>query len=165
MIHLRDYTIDDLDELVALANNRKVSRYLIDTFPFPYTREDGERWIERGCRENGAITKVIEHDGKFVGSVGLEPQTGRKKHIAEIGYWIAEPYWGKGIATEAVRSMTEAAFCEMGFRKLFAPVFAPNTASARVLEKCGYHQEAFMEQEVFKDGRYFDIYQYAKHRP
>jgi len=163
MISLRDYTLEDLDRLVVLADNRNVSRYLIDTFPFPYTREDGIWWIESGCSDSGAITKVVEYDGQFVGSVGLVPQTGWKKHVAEIGYWIAEQYWGNGIATVAAREMSEIAFEEFGFKKLFGPVLAPNTASIRVLEKCGYQSEGLMEREIFKDGEYFDVYQYAKH--
>lgn len=161
MITLRDYTKADVGRLVELANNENVSRYLIDTVPYPYTRKDAEWWIETGAKENGSVTKVIEYGGEFVGSVGIKPQTGWQSHTAEIGYWIGEEYWGKGIATEALRLMTELAFSELGFKKLFAPVLEPNRASMRVLEKSGYVLEGVLRKEFFKSGHYFDGYCYA----
>src|SRR5687768_11429146 len=105
MIILRDYKASDSDRLVKLANNKNVSRYLIYTFPFPYLKKDADWWIDVGCRENGSITKVIEYMGEFIGSVGISPQTGWRSHIAEIGYWVGESFWGKGITTEAVKMM------------------------------------------------------------
>ena len=162
-IRLRDYERTDVDRLVCLANNKNVSRYLVDTFPYPYTRKDAEWWTETGCHASGAVTKVIEYKQEFVGSIGITPQSGWKKHMAEIGYWIAEDYWGKGIAPVALAAMTEIAFGTFKYKKLFAPVLAPNNASMRVLEKCGYSVEGLLKHEVFKDGRYFDVYHYAKY--
>jgi len=161
MITLRPFAISDAHRLQALANNQDVSRYLVDTFPFPYTNADAEWWIETGSRENDAINQVIEYEGGFVGTVGITPQTGWRDHIAEIGYWVGEAYWGRGIATAAVRDMTEYAFVTLQYRKLFAPVLAPNNASMRVLEKCGYELECVLKAEVHKDGGVFDIHQYA----
>lgn len=161
-ITLRDYTKADINQLVELANNKKISQYLVDTFPFPYSKSDAEFWIEIGCREQGNVTKVIEYNNEFVGSVGIKPQFSWKSHSAEIGYFVGEMYWGKGIATAALRIMTTLAFETLKFRKLFAPVLAPNTASMHVLEKCGYSLEGILIQEVYKDDQYFDTYQYAK---
>jgi len=146
-----------------LANNENVSRYLINTFPYPYTKKDADWWISTGAHENGAVNKVIEYSGKFVGGIGIMPQTGWRDHIAEIGYWIGEAYWGHGIATEALRQMTEYAFLELRYRKLFGPVLEPNHASMKVLEKNNYILEGILKQEVFKNNQYFDIYQYAKY--
>jgi len=165
MIVLREYSASDLEELVELANNRNVSRYLVYTFPYPYTRADGEWWLENGSREDGAITKAIEYEGRFAGSIGIKPQPGWKAHMAEIGYWIGESYWGRGIASEALQRMTRLAFSRHGCRKLSAPVLGPNKASIRVLEKKAYVLEGIMKDEVFKDGRYFDIHHYARLRP
>ena len=159
---LREYSLSDLHDLVALANNRNVSRYLVYTFPYPYTRSDGEWWIETGCKEGGAITMAIEHEGRFAGSIGIKPQTGWKAHVAEVGYWIGEKFWGRGIASEALKEMSQLAFSRYGYRKLFAPVLGPNRASIRVLEKNSYVLEGVMENEVYVDGRYFDIHHYAK---
>ena len=164
MIALREFAGSDLDRLVQLANNENVSRYLVSTFPYPYTRADAAWWIGTGSKQNGAITRVIEFQGLFVGSVGITPQSGWRDHLGEIGYWVAEDYWGKGIAAAALREMTEYGFDRKDFRKLYAPVLAPNIASMRVLEKCGYEREAILRNEVQKGGSYFDIHQFARHR-
>ena len=164
MIALREYIDSDLDRLVSLANNQNVSRYLAHTFPYPYTKVDGEWWIRTGSKQNGAIARVIEYEGLFVGSVGINPQTGWRDHLGEIGYWVAEDHWGKGIATAALRQMTEFGFTTRQFRKLYAPVLSPNIASMRVLEKCGYTREAILKAEVQKGGIYFDIHHFVQHR-
>ena len=163
-ISLREYADSDLERLVSLANNENVSRYLVYTFPHPYTVKDAEWWIATGSKHNGAMTRVIEYDGVFVGSVGITPRGGWRDHVAEIGYWVAENYWGKDIATEALRKMTDYGFSRENIRKLIAPVLAPNLASVRVLEKCGYQREAVLKAEVQKGGVFFDIHRFARHR-
>ena len=163
MITLRDYTPADAERLVLLANNKNVSRFLVYTFPYPYTLTDAQWWIEIGSKHQGAVTKVIEHDGLFIGSVGITPQRGWKAHTAEIGYWLGEAYWGKGWATLALQQMTEYAQRKVNMKKLFAPVFAQNIASLRVLEKCGFEREGLFKHEAYKDGEYHDLVQYAKY--
>jgi [ribosomal protein S5]-alanine N-acetyltransferase len=163
-IQLRDYCVADASRLVELANNVKVSRYLRETFPFPYALADAEWWIAVGAQAEGVLTQVIEFHGEFVGSVGIVAQLGWRAHLAEIGYWLGEPYWGQGIATEALGQMSAIAFATQRYRKLFAPVLAPNVASMRVLEKCGYQLEGVLRQEVCKQGQYFDLYYYAKYQ-
>jgi RimJ/RimL family protein N-acetyltransferase len=164
MISLRPHVDGDVERLQVLANNKNVSKYLAYTFPYPYTLEDAKWWIESGQSENGAVTRVIEYNREFVGVVGITPQTGWRDHIAEIGYWVGEPYWGNGIATAALEQMTDVVFSAATFRKLLAPVLAPNTPSMRVLEKCGYELAAILKAEVHKDGEFYDIYQYARYR-
>ena len=163
MIVLREYTDADLERLVSLANNQNVSRYLLYTFPYPCTVRDAEWWIGTGSKQNGAIARVIEYQGLFVGSVGINPQSGWREHLGEIGYWVAEEYWGKGIASAALSQMTDYGFTAGDFRKLYAPVLAPNVASMRVLEKCGYQREAILKDEVQKGGTYFDIHHFVRH--
>jgi len=162
MIKLRDYAIADTERFAELANNENVSRYLIYTFPYPYTRQDAAQWIATGARANNAVTQAIEYRGEFVGTIGITPQTGWKAHSAEIGYWIGEEYWGRGIATAALRAMSETAFSTLGYKRLFAPVLGPNKASMRVLEKCGYSLEGILKREVSKDGSYYDGHYYAR---
>ena len=164
MIRLRDYDATDAPRLVELANNENVSRFLIYTFPFPYTMKDADWWIATGSNANGAKTKVIEYDGAFIGSVGITPQVGWKSHTAEIGYWLGEEFWGRGIASQVLKQMTEDAFSEGMWEKLFAPVLAPNRASARVLEKNGFHLEGILKNEVIKNGQMYDILHYARIR-
>ena len=162
MITLRPYRTSDVDRLVELANDPQVSRYLVYTFPYPYTRADAEWWVETGCNLADARTRVIELDGVFVGSVGITPWTGWKAHQGEIGYWLGRAYWGRGIATEALRQMTDQGFGEMALRKLCGPVLAPNIASMRVLEKVGYRLEGILKQDVERGGELHDIHHYAK---
>ena len=164
MILLREYADSDLERLAKLANNENVARYLVYTFPHPYTPADAEWWIGTGSKQDGAITRVIEYRGLFVDSVGITPQNGWRDHLGEIGYWVAEDYWGKGIASAALRQMTDYGFSNRNFRKLYAPVLAPNAASMRVLEKCGYECEAILKDEVQKSGIYFDTHHFARHR-
>ena len=162
MIVLREYVDSDLDRLISLANNENVSRYMVYTFPCPYTKADGEWWIGTGSKQNGAITRAIEYEGLLVGSVGITPQSGWRKHLGEIGYWVGEEHWGKGIATAALKQMTDYGFASLQFRKLYAPVLAPNVASLRVLAKGGYTLEAILKAEVQKGQHFFDIHQFAK---
>lgn len=164
MIVLREYTDADRERLVSLANNQNVSRYLMYTFPYPYTLEDAEWWIGTGSKQNDVIARVIEYQGLFVGGVGITPQSGWREHLGEVGYWLGEAYWGKGIATAALSQMTDYGFTSRGFRKLYSSVLPPNVASTRVLEKCGYQREAILKDEVQKNGTYFDIHQFARHR-
>ena len=164
MLTLRSYRKSDVGRLVTLANSENVSRYLVDTFPYPYTKADADWWIATGSQENEAVTKAIEWNGELVGSVGITPQRGWRSHIAEIGYWLGEAYWGRGIARSAIRKMSTIAFEELGFAKLFAPVLAPNRASMKVLEKNGYFLEGVLKGEVVKGDQVFDIHHYAKFR-
>ncbi|MCB1924813.1 MAG: GNAT family N-acetyltransferase [Gammaproteobacteria bacterium] len=165
MLTLRDYRDDDAARLVQLANNPKVSRFLIDTFPYPYAIEDAEWWVREGCLGLGMITKVIDVDGTFVGSVGLTLQTGWRSHTAEVGYWLGEAYWGQGLATLALQRMCEQAFAEMRLRKVYAPVLAPNIASMRVLQKCGFTKVGVMVDDVVKQGRFFDVHHFERCHP
>ncbi|MGB5832287.1 MAG: GNAT family N-acetyltransferase, partial [Thiohalocapsa sp.] len=162
MLNLRDYRKTDAGRLVELANNERVSRYLIDTFPHPYRLQNAEGWISTGCREPGTITKVIELDGCFVGSIGLTLQSGWRSHLAEVGYWLGEPYWGQGLASTALARMSEHAFAELGCHKLFAPVMAPNRASMRVLLKSGFRLVGIMADEVAKQGRFYDVHHFER---
>jgi ribosomal-protein-alanine N-acetyltransferase len=159
---LRELFSSDLDPLVRLANNANVSRFLVCTFPYPYTKSDGEWWINTGSKQRGAITRVIEFAGEFAGLIGITPQSGWQEHLGEIGYWVGEEFWGKGIATSALRQMTDFGFAGLQLQKLCAPVLATNAASMRVLAKCGYQLEGILRSEVRKHGRYFDIHRFAR---
>jgi [ribosomal protein S5]-alanine N-acetyltransferase len=162
MITLRELIPSDLDRLVSLANNENVSRYLLYTFPYPYTKADGEWWINTGSKQPGAIARMIEYRSEFCGLVGITSQSGWRDHLGEIGYWVGSEYWGKGIATSALQQMTDYGFAGLQLRKLYAPVLAPNVASMRVLAKCGYELEGVLKSEVKKNGRYFDIHRFAR---
>ena len=162
---LRPWRVGDGASLVRYADNRNVSRNLKDRFPYPYTAADADAWIKRASEETPATSFAIVVDGAAVGGVGIELGTDVFRRSAEIGYWLGEPFWGRGIATEALRAMTEYAFEHFDICRLEAGVFDWNPASARVLEKAGYTLEGRARLGVVKDGRICDRLLYALVRP
>jgi RimJ/RimL family protein N-acetyltransferase len=127
-----------------------------DRFPYPYTADDADAWIKKASAETPATSFAIVVDGAAVGGVGIELGTDVFRRSAEIGYWLGEPLWGRGIATEALRAMTEYAFAHFDVCRLEAGVFGWNPASARVLEKAGYTLEGRARNAVVKDDRTTD---------
>jgi RimJ/RimL family protein N-acetyltransferase len=162
---LRRWRTDDIDSLVRHANNRNVWRNLRDLFPHPYTRAHAEEWLGRQSQAREPLTNfVIELDGELVGGVGFDRYTDINRLTAEIGYWVAEPFWGRGIATYALAQATVYAFHHFDFERVQAQVFGWNAPSARVLEKCGYQLEARLQRNVIKDGEITDTLMYVRLR-
>lgn len=160
---LRPWALADKAALVRYANNRNVSRSLRDLFPFPYTGADADRWLGRAAGSAAPPgLYAIEVDGEAAGCIAVEWQGDVERLTAEIGYWLGEPFWGRGIMTEAVGLVTAAALGEDEIVRLFAPVFAWNMGSMRVLEKNGYTREAVLRRSGFKDGTVFDRVIYAR---
>jgi RimJ/RimL family protein N-acetyltransferase len=163
---LRPWRRGDEEALVRHADNRKVWLNLRDRFPHPYTLDDARRWLALCAAVVGPPHNfAIEHAGEPIGGVGLDPQTDVARFTAEVGYWLGEPCWGRGFATEALRRFTDYAFESFPFERLQASVFATNPASGRVLEKAGYRLEATQWHSVFKDGRFLDCHVYVRFRP
>ena len=159
---IRDWRLDDVDALLRHADNRRVWRNLKDRFPHPYTRMDAERWLTDVSARWPRTHFAIEVDGEAAGAIGLEPQADVFRQSAEIGFWLGEAHWGRGIATEAVQAVTELAFNGLGLCRVFAGVFEWNPASMRVLEKAGYACEGRLRRSVTKDGRTIDQVLYAR---
>ena len=160
MIKLRNFAESDVETLARQANNPNVAKYLPETFPSPYTKIDAEQWITTGCKKG--ITKVIEYQNNFAGSVGATALTGEHRFSATIGYWIAEEYWGKGIASKALKMLTDEIFATTDIVRLAAQVYSPNIASMKVLEKSGYFKETILRQSIFKNDTFYDDHIYAK---
>lgn len=162
---LRPWRVGDEPALVRHAGNRNVWLNLRDRFPHPYTAADAEAWIAHVASQGEPpLHFAIVVADEPVGAVGLEPLPDVHRLTAEIGYWIAEPHWGRGLATEATRRLTEYAFARFPFVRLEAGVFEWNPASRRVLEKAGYRLEARQRHNVVKDGRIGDSFLYARLR-
>jgi len=159
-ISLRAYRNSDIDAIHCLLNNYDVSRFLSSRIPFPYTHDDAQRWVNHAAKHE--ITRVIDCEGQLAGIVTVERGIDENARCGEIGYWLGQPYWGRGIASEAVSLMTDEIFSQTDIVRLFAPVYEPNKASMRVVEKCGYHLEGIAEKSAFKDGRFYDEYIFAK---
>ena len=163
---LRPWCDADIPSLVKYANNRAVSRNLRNVFPHPYTRQDAEKWVKR-CKEDtsGGLSFAIEVEDEAVGGIGSRALDDVYFKTAEIGYWLGEPFWGRGIMSEAASLVTDAAFEGLDIVRIEARVFEWNAGSARVLEKAGFHLEARLERSVFKDGELTDQLMYALLRP
>ncbi len=161
---LRRWRRGDEAALVRYADNRKVWLNLRDRFPHPYGAQAARCWID--LQESGGGPEyafAIELGGEPVGGIGVSPYDDVALKTAEIGYWLGEPFWGRGIASEALRLLTEWAFAtpELELVRIEAHVFAWNPASARVLEKAGYEREALLRKSVYKDGQLIDSLLYA----
>lgn len=159
---LRPWRSGDEISLERHANNRKVWINVRDHFPHPYTRGDAIRWVQHASMNLTETVFAIVVDGAAVGSIGLVAKDDVYRKSMEIGYWLAEEYWNRGIVTEAVGAVSEYAFQQFGIVRLFADIFEWNTASTRVLEKNGFVFEARLKKAVIKDGIIADVLMYAK---
>lgn len=160
MINLRDFKTSDTESLVYSLNNENVVRYLTTKIPFPYTKADASWWVSTGSKEG--IIRAIDVGGELAGVIGVSVGDFQHSRCAEIGYWLAQEFWGNGVATAAVSKMTDHVFSSTEIVRLFAPVFHPNKASMRVLEKCGYKLEGILEKGIFKNGEFFDEHLFAR---
>ena len=159
---IRPWKPADVKPLAALADNRKIWLNLRDRFPSPYTSADAKHWVRDAAVRQPVTDFALESEGRLVGAIGLLPGQDIHRHTAEVGYWLGEPYWGRGLATSALTVFTEYAFVAMGFRRLFGLVLEWNPASARVLEKCGYRLEARLRKNALKDGKTIDELLFAR---
>jgi [ribosomal protein S5]-alanine N-acetyltransferase len=158
---IRTPRVEDAPALAKHANNRNVWRNLRDLMPHPYSLADAEQFIARCLAEERPTKFVIEVAGEAAGSMGLVLKQDIERIGAELGYWLAEPYWGRGILSEAVPAFTEWAVKEYGLMRVEAIVFEWNGASARVLEKAGYVREGTLRRSAVKDGQVIDRWVYG----
>lgn len=158
---VRSWQAGDVASLVAHANNRNVWANLRDRFPHPYTTRDGQTFIRQARSMSPETFFAIAVDGAAAGGIGFVLQADVDRVSAEVGYWLGEAFWGRGVATEALSAVTRHAIQGHGLTRLFALPFAHNTASCRVLEKAGYVLEARLRRSAIKDGAIVDQFQYA----
>lgn len=160
-ITLRKWEKDDLQKLVGYANNNNVSKTLADGFPSPFSVEDGEKFIERANSFQPVKMLAIVWKGELAGSIGIFPESDYHRKNAAIAYWVAEPLWGNGIASEAIRQIVEYGFANFDISRIYANPFGNNRASHRALEKAGLKLEAVFKNSVYKNGEYQDEYIYS----
>jgi len=158
---VRSFRPDDAPSLARHANNRSVWINLRDQFPHPYSLADAERWIREAAALDPETHFAIAVDGAAAGAIGIHLKKDVRRRSAEIGYWLGQEFWGRGIATEAVRAVTAHVFARFDLVRLYAGVFEENHASMRVLEKAGYTREARLRKGITKDGRTIDLVLYA----
>src|SRR5262245_16397889 len=163
-IHLKTCVIrlwreGDEESLAAHANNYKIWRNMRDQFPHPYTIEDAREWIRLTGKESPRTNFAIVVDGEAAGGIGLILNS--DIYSAEIGYWLGEAFWGRGVATEALRAITQWAFDNFDLGRIYAGVLEWNPASRRVLEKAGYQLEALLRNSIIKQNQVMDEFIYS----
>lgn len=160
---IRKWELSDAKDLAAALSNKKVQDNLRDGLPYPYTEQDGKDFISAmlSADENETFAFAITVDNTVIGSIGIFRQENIHRQTAELGYYIAEEYWGKGIMTEAVRQICEYVFSESDIIRIYAEPFAYNIASCRVLEKAGFRYEGTLRSNAVKNGKVMDMKMYS----
>jgi RimJ/RimL family protein N-acetyltransferase len=164
-IRLSEFRPSDKPALIEHLRDKEIYDHTL-RIPYLYTEADADEWLavvakitqQQGRAVNWAIRNA---EDSLIGGCGFDGFQLGKSHLAEIGYWLAKPYWGQGIMTAVVRRVCQYAFEDFGLVKITAHVFATNPASARVLEKCGFEQEGYLKKHYLKDGQLLDSRLYA----
>jgi ribosomal-protein-alanine N-acetyltransferase len=160
---LRKWELRDADDIALCANNVEIANNLRNAFPFPYTLEDAKSYVS-SCIKNADTTQIcraIVIDNHTVGSIGIFLGNDVYCKSGELGYWLAEEYWGKGIMSIAVKQLCQIAFDQFDIIRIYAEPFAHNIGSRKVLEHAGFSLEGIMKQGVFKYGNIYDYCMYA----
>ncbi len=161
---LRKWNENDLNSLLKYADNWEIAKNLTDLFPHPYTKEDGIKFIERAMKADPTRVFAIEINGEASGAIGIHPKDDIFRKNAELGYWLAEPFWGNGIITKVIKEMVDYSFRNFDIDRIFATPFGSNIGSQKALEKCGFKLEARFEKTIIKKGNYEDELVYAIRR-
>jgi RimJ/RimL family protein N-acetyltransferase len=159
-IYLSEFQPSDQAACVAHLNEREIYDRTL-RIPYPYVEAHFQEWlktVEKTTEQQGRTIQwaIRNAAGVLIGGCGFDDFQLGKSHRAEVGYWLAKPYWGRGIMTAVVRRLCDLAFTEFGLVRIVAYVFVDNQASAKVLEKCGFQQEGYLRKHCVKDGRYLD---------
>ena len=155
-VRIRKWQLSDIENLVRYANNKKISDNLADAFPFPYSKDFGLEFIKRVSNEEPTKIFAITSENNAIGSIGIFPDQDIYRKNGAIAYWIAEPYWGRGIATSAIEQILRYGFDKLKLTRIYAKPFGTNIGSQRVLEKMGFELEATIPKAVFKNNTYLD---------
>ena len=160
---IRKWELSDAADLAAAVSNKKIQDNLRDGLPYPYTEQDGTDYISAmlSADENETFAFAVTVDGKAIGSIGVFRQSNIHRQTGELGYYIAEAYWGKGIMTEAVKQICEYVFRSSDIIRIYAEPFACNIASCRVLEKAGFQYEGTLRRNAVKNGKVIDMKMYS----
>jgi ribosomal-protein-alanine N-acetyltransferase len=161
---VRDWMAEDIPSLARHANNRNIWINLRDRFPYPYTEAHARDFLAHVAQQDPVTVWALEVDREAAGAIGLVILSDVERVSAEIGYWLGEAYWGRGVATAALRAVTTEAFRHFALRRIFALPFGDNAASIRVLEKAGYVLEGRMPDSAIKNGVVRDQWMFGAYR-
>jgi len=162
-INIRTWKMEDAQSLAKALNNKKIHDNLRDGLPFPYTVSDAKDFISAmlATDDNNTFAWAITVDDTAIGSIGVFRKENVHRLTAEMGYYISEEYWGKGIMTEAVKQACNYIFENTDIIRIFADPYASNTGSCRVLEKAGFVYEGTLKKNAVKNGQIADMKMYA----
>lgn len=160
---IRKWELTDAKDLAKTLSNTKIQDNLRDGLPYPYTEQDGIAYISAmlSADENDTFAFAITVEEKAVGSIGVFRQSNIHRQTAEMGYYIAEEYWGQGMMTEAVKQVCRYVFEKSDIIRIYAEPFAYNAASCRVLEKAGFQYEGTLRKNAVKNGKIIDMKMYS----
>ena len=162
---IRPFCDTDANAVQSLLQSREIAANTA-SIEHPYPEGAAALWIatHAGCwaRGESAVFAMVEKHqlGQVRGAIGLEIHA--RDENAELGYWVGEPWWGRGYATEAAEAVLQFGFSVLGLRKIYAHHHAKNPASGRVMQKVGMEQEGYMKCHVKKWGRFEDVIYYGK---
>lgn len=163
-VRVRGWRGDDAEALVAAANHPGVARYLRDRFPYPYTSADAAVFLGHVVPAAPGQLHAIEVDGAVAGGIGIHPGEDVERESAELGYWLTPRCWRQGIMPAVIDAYLPMVVASFGLRRVWSKVYAPNVASMRVLERCGFQREGVLRQAVVKRGEVLDALMYARLR-
>lgn len=163
IVKIRKWRLSDAADLAQALSSKKIQDNLRDGLPYPYTEQDGKEYISAmlSADENETFAFAVTADDRVIGSISAFRQGNIHKRTAELGYYIAEEYWGKGVMTEAVKQICEYVFDRSDMIRIYAEPFADNTASCRVLEKAGFRWEGTLRSNAVKNGKVVDMKMYS----
>jgi ribosomal-protein-alanine N-acetyltransferase len=161
---LRPWKLSDAESIVPLANNKKIAGNLRDTFPYPYTLDDAHIFITKSLQLNKRkqLNQAIVVDESPVGSISLLSQDDVSCRSGELGFWLGEPYWGKGIMVSAIKQICDKGFKDFDMLRIYARPFEKNHAARKTLENAGFELEGIFKKSIFKNGEILDSCMYAK---
>jgi RimJ/RimL family protein N-acetyltransferase len=159
---LRQWKKSDAEALAKIANNKKIWDNVRDRLPYPYTKKDAKEWLSLVKQQKTVTTFCVEADGEMAGSVGFTIKDDVYRKSVEIGYFIGEAFWGRGIATEAIRQLIEYIQENLDIVRIYAEVFEYNKASMKVLEKNGFYLESIRKKAAVKNDTILDDYVWVK---
>ncbi len=162
---LRQWKESDTESLLKYAGNPKITQFMSEGFSNISTIEGAAKFIDFANSGTNKIYRAIEMNDEAIGGIGISVQADIYCKNAELGYWLAEPFWGMGIISRAIPMIVADAFKSLDITRVFAKPFQTNYASHRVLEKSGFKLEAIIEKAVFKNSKYLDEYIYAIRKP
>ncbi len=162
-VEIRQWKLSDAADLAYLINNKNILNNLRDGLPYPYTVKDAREFIAEALQDdfNEIFAFAVIAEGRTVGNIGIYRRKNIYFRTAELGYFIGEEYWNRGIATRAVKKACKYVFENTDVVRIYAEPFSRNRASCRVLEKAGFTREGTLRANAVKNGVTEDMEIYA----